>query len=59
MSKDDKKKLSMQEIIQQQLEKKKQAQGNGKNQGNGFQTNQRMKSQQFKKTTSTRRKMGS
>ncbi|WP_102027826.1 hypothetical protein [Salirhabdus sp. Marseille-P4669] len=53
-----KQKLSMQEIVKQQLERKKQAQQNGNKHGrdNG---NHMMKSQHVKKTTNTRRKMGS
>ncbi|MFC4559723.1 hypothetical protein ACFO3D_16170 [Virgibacillus kekensis] len=55
----EEKKLSMKEIFQQQLERKKQAQANNnknKNQMNG--ANHRMQSQQAKKTSSTRRKIG-
>ncbi|MGD6802736.1 hypothetical protein ACQCVK_07065 [Rossellomorea vietnamensis] len=54
----DQKKVSLQEAMKQQLERKKQAQGNGKQQSGGFAGNQRMKSQQSKKASVTRRKMG-
>lgn len=49
----------MQELVQQQLEKKKQAQAGGKNAFNGSTGNQRMQSQQTKRPSNTRRKMGS
>lgn len=55
----EKKKLSMQELVQQQLERKKQIQSKA---GHAFKTNsssQRMQSQQTKKPSNTRRKMGS
>jgi hypothetical protein len=55
---EDQKKISLQEAMKQQLERKKQAQSSGKQQGNGFAGNQRMKSQQSKKASVTRRKMG-
>ncbi|WP_198663184.1 MULTISPECIES: hypothetical protein [Paraliobacillus] len=52
------KKLSTQEIVKQQLERKKQAQANGKNTMNLNGSSQRMKSQQTKKPSNTRRKVG-
>ncbi|WP_421378380.1 hypothetical protein ACOJQI_12850 [Bacillus salacetis] len=55
---EDQKKISLQEAMKQQLERKKQGQGNGKQQNSGFAGNQRMKSQQAKKASVTRRKMG-
>ncbi|MRH43417.1 hypothetical protein GH741_12075 [Aquibacillus halophilus] len=56
---EESKKLSTQELVKQQLERKKQAQGNGKQAMNGMGSSQRMKSQQTKKPSNTRRKMGS
>ncbi|MDC3417329.1 hypothetical protein [Aquibacillus salsiterrae] len=56
---EQKKKLSTQEIIKQQLERKKQAQETSKGKTNGANSMHRMKSQQSKKTSTTRRKMGS
>ncbi|WP_249872082.1 hypothetical protein [Oceanobacillus saliphilus] len=53
------KKLSTREIVQQQLERKKQAQVNNKNNSNINSPAQRMQSQQTKKPSNTRRKMGS
>ncbi|WP_404452088.1 hypothetical protein LG329_17310 [Virgibacillus necropolis] len=53
------KKLSMQEKIQQHLEKKKQAQSNNKNKTNMSGSMPHMKSQQTKKPSNNRRKMGS
>jgi hypothetical protein len=55
---DGQKKISLQEAMKQQLERKKQAQGSGKQQNNGPAGNQRLKSQQAKKANVTRRKMG-
>lgn len=55
----EKKKVSLQELMKQQLANKKQAQGNGKQANKGFAQNQKMKSQQTKKASNTRRKMGS
>ena len=55
----EKKKISLQEAMKQQLAKKKEAQGNGKQANNGLASNQRMQSQQTKKPSNTRRKMGS
>lgn len=53
-----KKKISLQEAMKQQLEKKKgqTAPGNGKS--NGDLTTKKMKSQLTKKPSNTRRKMG-
>lgn len=56
---EEKKKLTTQEIVKQQLAKKKQAQANAKGKSNGANSMHRMKSQQSKKTSTTRRKMGS
>ncbi|MBY0123745.1 hypothetical protein [Bacillus sp. S/N-304-OC-R1] len=54
-----KKKISLQEAMKQQLEKKKsQAAGAGKGIMNGDQATKKLKSQQTKKTSNTRRKMG-
>ncbi len=55
----EKKKISLQEAMKQQLAKKKEAQGKGKQANNGQASNQRMQSQQTKKPSNTRRKMGS
>ncbi|MCA1038356.1 hypothetical protein LCM00_02435 [Bacillus infantis] len=54
----EKKKVSLQELMKQQLEKKKQAQGNGKQGAKSAAKNQVMKSQMTKKASNTRRKMG-
>ncbi|KMK92329.1 hypothetical protein [Rossellomorea marisflavi] len=53
------KKISLQEAMKQQLAKKKEAQAGGKQAKNGLASNQRMQSQQTKKPSNTRRKMGS
>lgn len=54
------KKLSMQEIIKQQLERKKQAQdSNNQKDANWNSSTKKMQSQQTKKASNTRRKMGS
>lgn len=53
------KKLSTREIVQQQLERKKQAQANNKNTKNGYGSAKHMQSQLAKKPSMTRRKMGS
>jgi hypothetical protein len=55
----EKKKVSLQELMKQQLANKKQAQANGTQANKGLGQNQKMKSQQAKKTSTTRRKMGS
>lgn len=52
------KKLSMQELVKQQLERKKQAQANVNNTTNSNNKNQRMKSQQTKKPSGMPRKIG-
>lgn len=54
----EKKKLSLKELMKQQLENKKQAQANGKKATTAISRNQRMESQQAKKPSTTRRKMG-
>lgn len=53
------KKLTMQEKVKQHLEKKKQAQSNNKNTTSVNGSMPHMKSQQTKKPSNTRRKMGS
>ena len=53
------KKLTTREIVQQQLERKKQAQANNKNTKNGNGSAKHMQSQLSKKPSMTRRKMGS
>ncbi|MGE7666969.1 hypothetical protein ACQKMN_14770 [Ureibacillus composti] len=54
-----KKKMSLQEIMKQQLENKKnQASTSAKGKMNGDQSTKKMKSQQTKKASNTRRKMG-
>ncbi|WP_176481931.1 hypothetical protein [Paucisalibacillus globulus] len=55
----EKKKLSTREIVQQQLERKKQAQANNKNSKHGNGSAKNMQSQLAKKPSMTRRKMGS
>jgi hypothetical protein len=55
----EKKKVSLQELMKQQLANKKQAQRNGQQTTKGLASNQKMKSQQTKKASNTRRKMGS
>lgn len=57
MSNDEK--LSMQEKVQQHLERKKQAQATNKNNTNMNDSKPHMKSQMTKKPSNTRRKMGS
>ncbi|MDZ5474188.1 hypothetical protein SM124_21060 [Bacillus sp. 31A1R] len=52
-----KKKMSLQEAMKQQLEKKKQATA-GKSAANGSMETKKMKSQQTKKVSNQRRKMG-
>ncbi|WEG14793.1 hypothetical protein PU629_10770 [Pullulanibacillus sp. KACC 23026] len=55
----EKKKVNLAEAMKQKLAEKKQQQTQGKN-GTGFgNQKQTMKSQQFKKVSNTRRKMGS
>ncbi|WP_199860666.1 hypothetical protein [Oceanobacillus damuensis] len=53
------KKLSTREIVQQQLERKRQAQASNKNTSNVNSSTKRMQSQQTKRPSNTRRKMGS
>ena len=53
-----KKKLSVQEAAKQLLEKKKNQSSAGKEKTNGDLSAKKMKSQQTKKTSNTRRKMG-
>ncbi|TQR19231.1 hypothetical protein [Psychrobacillus vulpis] len=53
-----KKKMTLQEAVKQKLEEKKKLSSGGKGTGNGPATNQKMKSQQTKKVSNTRRKMG-
>ncbi|WP_197025105.1 hypothetical protein [Paucisalibacillus sp. EB02] len=55
----EKKKLSTREIVQQQLERKKEAQANNTNTMRGNGSAKHMKSQLAKKPSMTRRKMGS
>lgn len=52
------KKLTTKEIVQQQLERKKQAQANNNNPKNGKGSAKQMQSQLSKKPSVTRRKMG-
>ena len=54
----EKKKLSLQELVKQQLEAKKNQVGNTKNNMKGDTSAKKMKSQQTKKASNTRRKMG-
>ena len=51
--------LKEDKAMKQQLAKKKEAQSSGKQGKNGLASNQRMQSQQTKKPSNTRRKMGS
>ncbi|QFF99528.1 hypothetical protein PB01_12195 [Psychrobacillus glaciei] len=53
-----KKKMTLQEAVKQRLEEKKNQASGGKSTGNGSITNQKAKSQQTKKVSNTRRKMG-
>jgi hypothetical protein len=53
-----KKKVSLQELMKQQLANKKNQAASGKGQANSSQATQKMKSQQTKKPSNTRRKMG-
>ena len=54
----EKKKLSLQELVKQQLEAKKNKANGGTNNLKGDTSTKQMKSQQTKKTSNTRRKMG-
>lgn len=53
-----KKKISLQEAMKQQLENKKKQASSGKGKANANLPTKKMKSQQAKKTSATRRKMG-
>lgn len=53
-----KKKMTLQEAVKQKLEEKKNQSTGGKASLNGSTGNQKMKSQQTKKVSNTRRKMG-
>jgi hypothetical protein len=53
-----KKKVSLQELMKQQLANKKNQSTSGNTMGSGSQATQKMKSQQTKKPSNTRRKMG-
>ncbi|MBM7620940.1 hypothetical protein ACQCT5_22420 [Sutcliffiella halmapala] len=53
-----KKKISLQDAIKKQLEQKKNQAAGGKGNLNGPKSQQKMKSQQTKKPSNTRRKMG-
>jgi hypothetical protein len=54
----EKKKVSLQDLMKQQLENKKNQSAAGKGKANGSLPTQKMKSQQTKKASNTRRKMG-
>jgi hypothetical protein len=54
----ERKKVSLQELMKQQLANKKQAQTQGKKMSNALGSAPKMKSQQTKKPSNTRRKMG-
>ena len=58
MSSEQPKKMSLQELVKQQLENKKNNGGNGKNNLKGDTSTKKLTSQQTKKTSNTRRKMG-
>jgi len=53
-----KKKMTLQEAVKQKLEDKKNQAAGGKTSLNGSTGSQKMKSQQTKKVSNTRRKMG-
>ena len=53
-----KKKMTLQEAVKQKLEEKKNQSASTKSSLNGSTGNQKMKSQQTKKVSNTRRKMG-
>lgn len=55
----EKKKISLQELAKQQLQNKKNQAAAGKGNANGGLQMQKMRSQQTKKPSNTRRKMGS
>lgn len=54
----EKKKISLQEAMKQQLERKKNHSPSNKGKMNGDLSTKKLKSQQTKKTSNTRRKMG-
>lgn len=54
----EKKKISLKDAVKQQLEAKKNKTTAGKSVGNSIQQTQKMKSQQTKKVSQSRRKMG-
>ncbi len=54
----EKKKMSLQDLVKQQLEAKKNNTGAGKGNLKGDTSTKKMKSQQAKKASNTRRKMG-
>lgn len=54
-----KKKISLQEAMKQQLEKKKSQNAAGNGKATGDVSTKKLKSQQTKKASNTRRKMGS
>lgn len=54
----EKKKLSLQELMKQQLENKKNQNAAGKTNAAGDTSTKKLKSQQAKKASNTRRKMG-
>ncbi|MER1985322.1 MAG: hypothetical protein ABS949_03185 [Solibacillus sp.] len=58
MTENTPKKVSLQDLIKQQLENKKNQAGSAKGGTKGDTTTKKMKSQQTKKTSNTRRKMG-
>lgn len=53
-----KKKISLQDVVKQQLENKKNQAAANKGKANADLSTKKMKSQQTKKTSNTRRKMG-
>lgn len=57
-SQEPKKKISLQEAMKQQLENKKAQASNNKGKTNGDLSTKKLKSQQSKKPSNTRRKMG-
>ncbi|WP_409289911.1 hypothetical protein [Peribacillus sp. SCS-37] len=58
MAETPKKKVSLQDAIKQQLANKKSQTSGSQNHGGGLQGGQKMKSQQTKKVSNQRRKMG-
>jgi hypothetical protein len=55
----EKKKVSLQELMKQKLENKKNQNASENGKANGSLSTQKMRSQQTKKPSNTRRKMGS